>query len=119
MNKLIFSCFIAFWVAVITLVSLDMLSPEMAAENREGTLQTISMAQLQEHSSADSCWKLIQGNVYDITEFIRQHPSRPDVILEWCGKESTQAMEDKGYGRPHSTAAWDLLEQYLIGTIAE
>ncbi len=45
------------------------------------------------------------------------HPSEPELILPWCGKEATQAWRTKGKGHPHSPRANQLLEKYRIGTL--
>jgi len=66
------------------------------------------------------CWFIIHKNVYTITSYIDQHPTKPEVLLNHCGKEATKAYELKGKSnRPHSEAANKLLESYRIGTLKE
>ena len=123
MSRLAYTVFVAFVSSLLTLVAVWMLMPAPRPEADridpgEAPLRQITMAELAEHDSRDSCWKAIEGRVYDVTEYIPEHPTSERVLLRWCGRESTEAWKDKGGGRPHSTAARAELEQYLIGELA-
>jgi hypothetical protein len=37
------------------------------------------------HNSQSSCWSAIDGKVYDLTDWIRQHPGGAARILNICG----------------------------------
>jgi L-lactate dehydrogenase (cytochrome) len=52
----------------------------------------ISFQELQKHTSEDDLWTLIHGTVYDITEFVHQHPGGKGVILKTTGRDATQAF---------------------------
>ena len=41
----------------------------------------ISWEQLDEHRSAESAWTCIDGNVYDLTGFLKEHPGGQEVLL--------------------------------------
>ncbi|KAJ3549747.1 hypothetical protein NM208_g337 [Fusarium decemcellulare] len=53
----------------------------------------ISAADVSEHSSRASCWVIISGNAYDVTDFIDQHPGGARAILRVAGKDATQEYE--------------------------
>ncbi|CAM8933367.1 unnamed protein product [Rhodiola kirilowii] len=53
------------------------------------------------------------SNVYDVTEFMDDHPGGGDVLLTSTGKDATEDFEDVG----HSKAAREQLEKYYIGEI--
>lgn len=38
------------------------------------------------HDSASSCWVIIGGNCYDVTDMINDHPGGRDAILRYAGK---------------------------------
>lgn len=40
-------------------------------------------------SSRESCWVIIKGEVYDVTDFLDDHPGGPDIILKYGGKDAT------------------------------
>jgi L-lactate dehydrogenase (cytochrome) len=48
-----------------------------------------SLEEVQRHNSADSCWIIIENNVYDVTEFLDSHPGGRDIILKYAGKDAT------------------------------
>ncbi|MFU8817051.1 MAG: cytochrome b5 domain-containing protein [Pseudomonadales bacterium] len=112
--KLTFAAFIAFWSALLTLTILWALSPTVTADTAE---RVIPLAEVQQHDSLDDCWMAIDGEVYDLTDYVPQHPTPPAVLAPWCGSEATEGMRTKGYGRDHSPAAWAMLDDYRIGTL--
>lgn len=56
-------------------------------------LRKINLLELESHNTEDSLWVVINGKVYDMTEFYRTHPGGPDVILEYAGKDGTERFE--------------------------
>ena len=117
MKKITFAAFVAFWASVMTVAAMSWLSPEPAMRD-DSALPEYTLKEVAEHDSLDSCWKVIEGKVYDFTDYIPDHPTPPSVMERWCGKESTEAMHTKGYGRDHSPAAWAMIDEYLIGRVA-
>ncbi|KAI9499351.1 hypothetical protein BDB00DRAFT_796457 [Zychaea mexicana] len=69
------------------------------------------------HNTPESCWVLYKGNVYDVTEFIQDHPGGDDLILDYGGKDVTAIMKDE-LEHEHSEAAYEILEEYCIGVLA-
>ena len=69
-------------------------------------------------ASPDNCWMAIRGTVYDLSAYLPRHPSPPEIVLPWCGKEATEAYDTKTKGRPHSAYADELLAKYRIGILA-
>ena len=81
--------------------------------------RVISAEELARHARSDDCWMAIRGGVYDLTKYLPDHPSRPEVIEPWCGKEATLAYETKTKNRKHSEMADRMLPAYRIGTFAQ
>jgi cytochrome b involved in lipid metabolism len=71
-----------------------------------------------EHSTADDCWLVIDGRVYDVTDWVGPPPGG-DAILEGCGEDATALYETRpmGSGTPHSNKARQLLDDYYIGDL--
>ncbi len=40
---------------------------------------------LKAHMTEKSCWLAIHGNVYDVTNFLEEHPGGYDIILSSTG----------------------------------
>ncbi|MEA5444683.1 cytochrome b5-like heme/steroid binding domain-containing protein [Gammaproteobacteria bacterium AB-CW1] len=119
MNKLAYTAFVAFWSVIGTLLVVGLMAPDAGAEGNDDELPVISKEELAKHDNPDSCWKAIHGKVYDVTDYIPDHPTPPSVMYEWCGKESTEGWDTKGYGRPHTKAAEAMLEDMLVGRLED
>lgn len=120
MKRFMFACFVAFWSSALTIWGYAALaagasSPSAGTGAAAG--RVVSTAELARHDSADDCWMAIDGVVYDFTTYIPEHPTPPEVMTNWCGKEATEPYRTKGYGRPHSPAADALLPQYRVGVL--
>ncbi|KAF8342840.1 FMN-dependent dehydrogenase-domain-containing protein [Cantharellus anzutake] len=46
-----------------------------------------------QHNSRESCWIIVHGNVYDVTEFLDEHPGGSKIILKYAGKDATEEYE--------------------------
>ncbi|WLD57505.1 hypothetical protein NFC81_12400 [Salinispirillum sp. LH 10-3-1] len=115
MNKIAYTLFIAFVATVATLLLVNTLNPDAGAS--ASGQRVISASELAQNDSAESCWKEINGRVYDITAYIPNHPTPERVIVAWCGKESTEAWDAIGGGRGHSAGAAAMLANYQIGVL--
>jgi 4-hydroxysphinganine ceramide fatty acyl 2-hydroxylase len=80
-------------------------------------LPTIPLAEVQSRSSAKSCYVVLGTNVYDVTEFIEDHPGGADLILEHAGTDVGEIMKDT-LSHFHSESAYDILEDHLVGYLA-
>lgn len=69
------------------------------------------------HNSEDDCWLLISSKVYDVTQFISQHPGGKERIIPNCGQDATQAFKDQDGKAGHSATAQETLKQYYIGDL--
>lgn len=59
----------------------------------------ITKAEVSTHASADSCWSVISGSVYDLTSYITRHPGGKSAILGICGKDGTRMFESQHGGQ--------------------
>ncbi|KAF8162372.1 FMN-dependent dehydrogenase-domain-containing protein [Pholiota molesta] len=50
-------------------------------------------AEVAKHNSRESCWIIVHGNVYDVTEFLDEHPGGSKIILKYAGKDATQEYD--------------------------
>jgi cytochrome b involved in lipid metabolism len=61
-------------------------------------------------SDPDSCFVLINGNIYDVSHFINEHPGGPAVLLDWKGKDASTSF----FFAHHSQFARTESKKYLI-----
>ena len=91
-------------------------TPSPTPEQEITTQSGYTMAKVKENNSASSCWSVINGNVYNLTQWINSHPGGPSVIRGLCGVDGTSSFNGKhrGQGNPTSTLA-----SYLLGPLAK
>ncbi len=82
-----------------------------AADTSVLSLQTVAL-----NDSEDSCWSVINGNVYDLTDWISSHPGGASRIIGLCGIDGTSQFEGQHGG---SAAAESGLAGYLLGAIGD
>ncbi|XP_074578479.1 uncharacterized protein LOC141834974 [Curcuma longa] len=77
-------------------------------------LKSFSPDEISLHTTKQDCWLSIGGKVYDVADFLEEHPGGEDVILHASASgDATQAFEEVG----HSSSAISLMKSYLIGTV--
>jgi cytochrome b involved in lipid metabolism len=79
------------------------------------------MQEVARHDHPKDCWMAIDGQVYDVTDYLPRHPGSMDPVLPWCGREATRGWETKGNAdspRVHSRGAHYLLRRYHLGPLA-
>ena len=71
------------------------------------TTSGYTMADVAKHNSQSSCWTAINGNVYDVTSWIDQHPGGAQAIISLCGIDGSSAFNDQhgGQRRPEQELA--------------
>lgn len=85
-------------------------------EVRQGMpLKQYSLKDVSKHSDSNSCWIVVSDKVYDVTQFINDHPGGEEIILENAGCDATVPFISKG----HSADAYMLIEKYCIGELIE
>ena len=80
------------------------------------TTSGYTMAQVSANNSAKSCWAVIEGSVYNLTNWINSHPGGSGAILSLCGTEATSSFKGK-HGNQSRPAAQ--LSGYLLGVLAK
>jgi cytochrome b involved in lipid metabolism len=86
---------------------------EKTGENEE-TEKTYIMEEVAKHNSKESCWTVIRGEVYDLTNWIDKHPGGADKILKICGKDGTDLFIKQHGGKEKPKK---ILSQFEIGEI--
>ena len=67
-------------------------SPEVTTQSE------YTMANVKKNNSAQSCWSLINGNVYNLTTWINSHPGGSSAIRGICGVDGSSSFNGK-HGR--------------------
>lgn len=74
--------------------------------------------QVRTHDNEGSCWVILNGRVYDVSQFVLDHPGGAEVLLENAGEDISCIFNDADI-HAHSKVALSILEGYQIGFITE
>ena len=66
-------------------------------------------------SSTNDCWIIVSGKVYSVGSYVSMHPGGRSTITNLCGRDATTGFNTRGGEGKHSSSAWSLLNQYLVG----
>ncbi|KAK0389727.1 hypothetical protein NLU13_3300 [Sarocladium strictum] len=80
------------------------------------TLPTFTRAEVESHNTKKSCYVTIGTKVFDVTDFVDDHPGGGDLVLEYGGKDIEDILKD-GTSHTHSEAAYDVLDDSLVGFV--
>ncbi|KAL1302728.1 hypothetical protein AAFC00_003082 [Neodothiora populina] len=80
-------------------------------------LPTIPEADVASKNTAKACFVTVGTKVFDVTTFLEDHPGGGDLILEYGGKDVKEIMDDEA-SHYHSESAWEMLDEYHIGFVA-
>lgn len=89
-------------------------SPEPSAMQSSAPGYTIE--RVRENNSESSCWSLIDGNVYNLTNWIKSHPGGRSAILGLCGTDGSSAFNARHRGQSNPTST---LSGYLLGALSK
>lgn len=88
-------------------------SPNSSTLSR--TLTPYSLEEIAKHDQEGDCWLVLEGQVYDVSDFVPRHPGE-DAILQGCGlPDATPLFEGVG----HSQSAKLKTSEFLIGRVEE
>lgn len=89
-------------------------NPDTSVTPETVALPSFTSAEVATHTTANDCWMIAYGNVYDITEYIaaQTHPGGQSSLTSGCGQDMTNTFD-----RIHSPAAKAELEQFLVGVL--
>lgn len=77
--------------------------------------KVFTLEEVATHNKESDMWLIYNGDVYDVTAYLPEHPGGIDIIADHGGSEATSAFDTIG----HSDSARATLKKYLIGTLSE
>lgn len=73
-----------------------------------------TLTEVAEHASRESCWVAVNGAVYDLTDWIDEHPGGIGEILGVCGTDASADFADEHDGDDEPRQE---LTRFRIGTL--
>ncbi len=90
----------------------DVFTDARAAEESPGGLNVSELARHNDHDTG--WWMAVDGVVYDLTEFVRQHPGGDLVLQGYCGMDASEGYRRAHQGRADIAA---MLHMYEAGSL--
>lgn len=78
-------------------------------------MATFTRAELQTRTTKDDALFVIDNVVYDVTQFLEDHPGGMEVLLDNAGKDASQCFHDIG----HSEDAKEWMKRFVVGEVVE
>jgi cytochrome b involved in lipid metabolism len=85
------------------------------AEIPEMPLRPISPDELARHADPEDAWLALDGDVYEVTRFLNDHPGGRAVLAAQLGRDASAAFDQVG----HSAGARIVLANFRIGRLED
>ncbi|KAI5119170.1 hypothetical protein M0805_008653 [Coniferiporia weirii] len=56
-------------------------------------VRILSPDEISTHNTRQSCWIIVHGKVYDVTDFLDDHPGGSKIILKYGGRDATKEYD--------------------------
>nr|CAE75863.1 cytochrome b5 [Coryphaenoides armatus] len=82
-------------------------------ESEKDAVKYYRLSEVEKQNTFKSTWIIINNKVYDVTQFLEEHPGGEEVLREQAGGDATESFEDVG----HSRDAREMAAEMLIGEV--
>lgn len=65
------------------------------------------------HKGKADAWMVINGDVYDLTKYVEEHPGGSEILIEAAGTDASDAFENAG----HSEDAFEIMAKFKVGKL--
>ncbi|MEI2777449.1 MAG: cytochrome b5 domain-containing protein [Tetrasphaera sp.] len=94
---------VSVWASARTTPAADAPAPTGGEATGRGSSQAspdgaggpLTLAEVAKHNGGTSCWSVVDGQVYDVTRWVSQHPGGAGSITAMCGADASGAYRGK------------------------
>ncbi len=97
--------------------SEEILKEDVAKDSLGENIAEVELTKekVAQYSTAEECWTIIDGEVYDITQYLPRHPGGMDEIMQICGKDGSALFAK--VSNHETSGARSILKDYYIGSL--
>jgi cytochrome b involved in lipid metabolism len=74
----------------------------------------LTAAEVAKHDSANDCWSIVKGKVYDLTSFVSRHPGGQSEIKAICGRDGSSSFLSQHSGDSQANSQ---LSGFVLGEL--
>ena len=63
------------------------------AKKKQKMTKRLGWGEIEKHNSSNDAWIVIANKVYDVTTWLDNHPGGWQVLLDFAGKDATEAHQ--------------------------
>jgi hypothetical protein len=106
-------CHLQGWIEGSLIMVKDILD---SIYTQLGGVKTFTVEEVSKHNSKETgIWTIIDGKVYDITEWVPKHPGGVIPIMRIAGKDGTDLFKNNPFHKGKNTEG--IIKNYFIGVI--
>lgn len=99
----------------------DLAAPQNTPAQTQETAQpaqgsSYTAADVAKHASAADCWTIINGSVYDLTQWVSRHPGGERAITKLCGTDGSEEFNEQHAGGAQQAS---VLAGFRLGALAQ
>jgi nitrate reductase (NAD(P)H) len=79
----------------------------------KSSFKVYNVDEVSKHNSKEDCFVIVHNKVYDVTQYMKEHPGGETLIFASAGKDVTDSFE----AMVHSTKARKLLRNLQVGEL--
>jgi cytochrome b involved in lipid metabolism len=76
---------------------------------------TLTSEEVLKHATGQDCWSVINGQVYDLTSYVNEHPGGAALINAICGQDGSAAFSGQHAG---ASKPGNILAAFALGPLA-
>jgi len=82
---------------------------------QNGTTKFWTLKEVSQHNQPDDLLIVIHNKVYDVSDFVEDHPGGPKTIIRYAGADNTEPFS----GIQHPAKVWDIIRDYYVGEVVK